>query len=253
MTSEKRTKIVDLIAKLKRLSVDNPNKEEAALAAARMQELATKYKIEQAEIIDAEKEKLEIDQHEFYTESGPRFSRWKLAIAYRLAQINGCAAIRDQGVKYKWSDKVRPAKVIIVGTEEAVQIVKYMFAYIVREIERLSQIALKKYNEELGQFGKGGKSYANAFKVGAADAVVSRLNKQRWDIVKHNENALAVIDKEYNESSEWMKRNFAIKKAPCTTRATSHEGYSDGRDAGSKIGLGGGKGLQRGPKALPGK
>jgi hypothetical protein len=250
MTSEKRTKIVELIAKLKRLSVDNPNKEEAALAAARMQELATKYKIEQAEILDAEEDKLEINQHEFYTEKGIRFSRWKLTIAYRLAKINGCAAIRSQGYEYKNIKVKELAKVIIVGTEEAVQIVKYMFAYIVREIERLSQIALKKYNEELGQFGKGGKSYANAFKVGAADAVVSRLNNQRWNIIKHNENALAVIDKEYNESVEWMERNFAIKKAPCSVRATSHEGYSDGRNAGSKIGLGGGKGLQRGPKAL---
>jgi hypothetical protein len=253
MTSEKRTKIIELIAKLKRLSVDNPNKEEAALAAARMQELATKYKIEQAEILDAEEDKLEINQHEFYTEKGIRFSRWKLAIAYRLAKINGCAAIRSQGYEYKNIKVKEPAKVIIVGTEEAVQIVKYMFAYIVREIERLSKIALNKYNEELGKFGKGGKSYANAFKVGAGDAVVSRLNKQRWNIVKHNETALAVIDKEYNESAEWMRRHFTIKKAPCSVRATSHEGYSDGRNAGSKIGLGGGKGLQRGPKALPGK
>lgn len=252
MTEEKHTKIVELVTKLKKLSVNNSNKEEAALAAQRMQELATKYKISQAEILEAEEDKPEINQHEFYTEKGPRFTRWKLQLAYRLAQINGCAAIRSQGYKYKHSGRIDPAKMIIVGTVESVQIVTYMFAYIVKEIERLSKKALVKYNLELGQYGKGGKSYANAFKVGAADMVIRRLNEQRSDIVQENENALVVIDREYNQSLTWLENQFAVKRSNCSPRASNADGYYDGLDAGKNIGLGGGKQLTRGPKALPG-
>lgn len=256
MTHEKKEKILNLIAKLKALASNNPNEEEAALAGARMQQLIDRYKIEQAELFDiGEDDEPETGCDEFYTEEGKRFSRWKLDLGYRLAEFNNCRAVRSQG-HYTWDAEsgcrvLHPAKMEIVGTKENIAACKYVFMYLFREIERLSAIALEKYNRLTGT--KGGKSFANAFKAGAVTTIIKRLKEQKERTKVEAGTAMVLFDKEAAAARDWMDKNMNTSKSNCATQVTSGAGYAAGKKAGGRVHLGGGNSgsLGAGQKSLP--
>ena len=95
MTEEKREKILALLGKLEALANDkSTTPEESALAAERMQELATRYNIELAELDTYDPSDLpEILRGELYTENGIQIQTWKeMTLNIALEVINGLSA-----------------------------------------------------------------------------------------------------------------------------------------------------------------
>lgn len=254
---DKKEKIINLIAKLKALATNNPNQEEAALAGARMQELIDRYKIAQAELMDLDSEEAEseTDCHDFYSESGQRFSRWKMNLAFALARFNNCRGVSRQGGRY-WdpktaSAKVKSASMVIVGTEENVAACRYVFSYLCGEIDRLAEKALVEYNRVM--LRKGGKSFSNAFRAGAVDVVIRRLREQKKRIKQEAGTALVLFDREAKSAADWMRENMKTKPIDCSMTATDVDGYHAGKEAGKGLHLGGNESpkLGAGQKSLP--
>lgn len=256
MTQEKKEKILALIAKLKALATNNPSQEEAALAGARMQQLIDRYKIAQAELLDVDSDgEPETDQHEFYSEEGKRFARWRLNLAFELARANNCKGVSQAG-SYRWDAMtgtriLYPAKMFIIGTEENVAACRYVFQYLCREIERLSGIALREYNRTA--YRKGGKAFGNAFRAGAVDSIIRRLREQKKRSRQEAGTALVLFDREAQAAQDWVRDNMKTYKVNTSMRATDADGYRAGRDAGKRLNLGGSDNGSIGPgrKSLP--
>lgn len=241
MTQDKKEKILSLISKLKSLATNNPDQEEAALAGARMQELIDRYKIAQAELLlGPNNDGPETDCFSYYSEEGKRFARWRLNLAYSVADANNCEAVRSHGY-HTWDDTtgtkvLHPAKMLIVGTEESVLACRYVFAYLCREVDRLAVDALRKFNLRTGY--KGGKAYSNAFRAGAVDAIRKRLKEQKGRIREEVGSALVLFDRETKAAQDWVNANLNTQRARCPMTATDAVGYSAGRRAGKGIRLG---------------
>lgn len=184
MDKSNYNKVLQKIKDLLELSKNNPSVEEAATAANLANELMLKYKITQFMVQSASGEKSSQDEildlngtNGFLDKVGKYRSLWKSNLAHYVAQINSCKAYSSL---YRGDDgKQQQAFLGIIGTEEDINVVKYLYFYLVAEIEYLCIQANKL---------KNGKSWTNNFKAGAASAVIERLQK------KHNESKKKIED-----------------------------------------------------------
>ncbi len=241
-----KDKIVGLISKLKKLSENNSNVEEASSAAARMQELIEKYNIAEAELDFSDQDTPEdFTNEEFYQEKGKNIIRWKLSLASTLARLNNCKMVFQRGRKIYPTGKTINGKTIIYGRPSKVAIVRYMFQYLVREIERLCKEAVR------DGYGRG-KSYTNAFKVGAVEVIALRLHAMQNEIRQDcSEKALVKFDQDKNALLNYI-RQFRFRREDMSSNVSSRRGLNDGRIAGNSINLNTGKEMGPGCKALRG-
>lgn len=218
---------------------DNPH--EAALAAAKAQEIIDRYKLtgigEGSEIPEEES----IKDFEAPLESlTGNFIRWRTALASTLAKVN-------QSRVYL---KAATRTLQIVGRPSDAETVRYMYQYLVREIERLTAVHAK----------GNGKTWANNFRLGIVDEIRDRLAEQREAtasamriespsaIVKIDQ-SLVRMEAQSAAVETWMEENLKLRAS--YTRARHDYGAREaGRKAGREINLGGGKGLTSGAKQL---
>lgn len=144
--------------KLLRLS-QSSNPHEAALAASRAQEIIDRFKIE--------KFTLEFDEaapapdepiHNFAgdpLDNSGKADTWKIRLAQMIAKQNQCKLYLNRGI-------------CLIGRPSDAAAVRYLFAWLSREIERLAQDHCAGY----------GRNYFNNFRIGAAETVATRLQEQ---------------------------------------------------------------------------
>ena len=169
---------LDRVRKLLALAT-SPNVHEAAAAAARAQRLIEQHRLESwlaAEdaarddpdpIEDARDEPLEVAR---------RLRKWKLVLANGLAEVNGCVAYTLRA-----PDGQRLA---LVGRSRDRAAVVALWEWLSKRIEWLSAT----------EGGKQSKSWHDAFRIGAAEAIVERLRQAGQDIRQAEPGALVVID-----------------------------------------------------------
>lgn len=222
---------------------DNPH--EAALAAAKAQEIIDRFKLtgigSDSEIPGgAQQPPEEIRNFEEPLERGEgrNLSRWRVALASTLARANQ-SKIYTSGTSIK-----------IVGRPSDAETIRYLYQYLVNEIERLAKVHAK----------GNGKTWANNFRLGIVDEIGTRLSKQREEtvvqmkvespsaIVKIDQ-SLARMEQESEAVEKWVKTNLKLRKT--YARSSYDSGArAAGRKAGASIQLGGGKGLTSGARRL---
>lgn len=232
---------------LKLAQSDNPH--EAALAAAKAQEIIDRYKLtgisQDSEIPGGAKAapEEEIRGFEDPLDAGAeRLSRWKVTLASTLARANQ-ARIYTSGSAIK-----------IVGRPSDVETIRYLYQYLVNEIERLTKVHAK----------GNGKTWANNFRYGIVDEIGEKLKGQRKNLAREMEdqafmqsgaalvrldNALAKLEKQGEDVQEWMDKNMRLHKTYARSRS-DFGAREAGRQAGRSIQLGGGKGLGAGARRL---
>jgi len=137
---------------------DNPN--ESALAASRAQEIIDRFKIEKFALeFDNDKpaapdEPIKNFEGDPLDDTG-RTETWKIRLAMELAKQNQCKIYSHRGL-------------CIIGRPSDATAVRYLFAWLTREIERLAQGSCAGY----------GRNYFNNFRIGAAETVARRLAEQ---------------------------------------------------------------------------
>lgn len=250
-------KIVDKVKKLLRLA-ESADVNEAATAAAAAQRLMENHRIDQAMIdLDGDEgdgvEDEEIENlHDDPLEASGRLGRWKSQLAMAIASINGCRIYLGRGYK----DGTAQTTLCIVGRPSDVASVRYLFAYLSGEIERLCKLQ-----------GRGlGRTWANSFRMGAVHTVRKRLReaqqKARQEaraklkgkgttaLVKLDK-ALARVDERAKEVEAWMKKNMRLSSARSSASRRDWGAYAAGKRAGDSIDLGGsGSARRRGTRAL---
>ena len=226
----KEDKVKNLIIKLKALASDNSNINEAAAAAAKMQELIEQYNINVSEF--ELKEKNDVYETLLYENKGVNVTSWKVVLMNNISILNNTRAFYTRGVSKKIDDKkfTIPAKVYIVGNEENIAITSYLCKYLIEEIESLCKKSVKE------GFGKG-KKYCNSFKIGAVAAITLRLENKQKEMRKDVQStALVKVNNDRSELEEFMKR-YSFREKKKLSSAKDRDGYFAGVKAAHKINL----------------
>lgn len=157
--------VVEKIKDLLRLA-QSANVNEAGNAAAAAQRLMEKYKIDQAMLVETEDAETadEPPTSDLLTMlDGSKVATWRSVLVHALARANQCKSFllyRTDGVRgYKW---------MLVGRPRDAATMRYLYTYITREIDRLTE-------EASAERGKPGRTWCNNFRLGAANAVSNRL------------------------------------------------------------------------------
>lgn len=251
---------VSKAVRLLKLSHSSDSPHEAANAAARAQAIIDRYKLTglsaESDIPGAarepEEEIREFEDPLDYAKSGEgkNLSRWKVALASTLAKANQSRIYTSRGIKMP--------SIRIVGRPSDAETIRYMYQYLVNEIERLTKVHAK----------GNGKTWANNFRLGIVDEIGDRLREQREETLEKMkaetvgtstgqtgmalvrlDKALATLEKQGADVQGWMDKNMRLRKTYARVR-TDYGAREAGRQAGKSIQFGGGKGLTSGARQL---
>lgn len=245
------------------------NPAEAALAAAKAQDIINRYGLDvsgadfEAQDKAKDEEPIKDFDHNDPIDEVPRANRgWALRLLSVVASVNGCRCY--QGVNFDGNGGKR---LMVVGRPSDVQTVRYLYGYFKNETTRLRDSNTK---------GNSG-AYKNHYCIGVVDAIVAKLREQklrtRQEVqAEHAGNPLALV-RVNNAIAKQEQRDAAVDRAlmkviygteepkksqqrramPAGYTRTSTGGREQGRRDGAGIRITNAKaGLGSGAKAIGG-
>lgn len=216
--------ILERIKKLWTLSERNANTEEAASAAAKVQELCFKYNLELEAVLAQTGEKKEpYLKYDYLMPETTRFEvGWKRTLFSSVCRSNFCKSLYITGT----------ARMTVIGQKQNFEVACYQYEYLAREIQRLAIEGAKAQ----GFFSnKDKRKYIMAFCEGASSAVCSTLYRsyETYSAETSDSKALVVVkDKELDAAVKGFYPRLYSGRA---RRINTGSGYSDGRTAGASI------------------
>jgi hypothetical protein len=230
----KQEEMMEKIRKLLKLSEGSSNIHEAQSAAARAQKLMMEYNIEQCvDRVSANvpQENIENFSNDPIEKTG-RFENWKFSLLGAICKINSCQAVKSRTYK-------QGTAVYMVGRKTDVQTVKYIYQYLIREIEHLA-------DRQRGM----GRAYIASYKVGCVFGVNENLQKGYDDAFKEKyaeaashgtqalmriDNAKSSLEAKTKELDIWVKDNMKLRMIPIRFSNKSTEGMNNGYKDGKNI------------------
>jgi hypothetical protein len=224
--------IIEKINQLRALSRSS-NINEATAAALAADKLIAKYRISEAELQlsnNLTDFPVKCDPDTLY-ESG-RVIPWKRDLAASLANHYGCFIFND--VTHSNSGR-KISRYRLVGIETDIAIVRYMFAWLVTEIERLSR----------SHCVSKGSVYANSYCQGVVFGIKTQLDKlkkeQRFSANQngHTSTALQCLDNRVTKAESVARMQYKLRTVNPTTHSKINiRAYNLGIERGKSIHLG---------------
>ncbi len=231
-----RDKLLDRIRRLLRLA-ESPNVHEAAVAAARAQELMARHRIEAAALDDADGGAGVKDLRDAPLDGSKRLRAWKTHLADAVARANGCRVylLERDGMKH----------IVLVGRAEDAELVRLLYPELVKRVEVLTWL-----------HGQGRtRSFCHAFRLGVVTTLHERLAlaaaeaKRRalegdcdeGDVALAPEPtrmALAKLEARDDAVERFMEAHLRLKPGRRKGLRAEAEGYESGRLAGHSVALG---------------
>jgi hypothetical protein len=224
-------KILDRVKKLMALA-GSPNEHEAQTAAAMAARLMLDHKIEQSMLETADDTDQPLQTTEEVIDASKAHAKWKSWLAGALCSANSCHAMICGG------------GLTVFGTHNDVATTRYMFAYLTRVINRLANAH------------SGGRSGANAFRLGAVSAISERLRADRAQheaAIKQASAASAtalvrVQSDALRVKSAFEARTKGFRAGRARKSRVDASSYNAGRSAGQSINLSSGRGALGAPR-----
>jgi len=216
-----RDALLERVQKLLRLSTSS-NVHEAAAAAARAQALIEEHRLEG--LLESAEDEAVDDGRGAPLETSRRLRRWKTVLAAGLAHNNGCMAYTARVAK--------ETRLLIIGRPRDRQAIATLWPWLVKRIEWCC-----------ATHGAGkGRSWQNAFKIGAAEVVVKRLAEANQTTrAALGTTALARVEPALKRREEavqaFVQDNMRMKRG--RRLRVDAEGYTQGRARGATMDLGG--------------
>ena len=220
------SKMADKIRRLLALATSS-NPHEAALAAAKAQELMLKYNVDQDELEKAaaanDSFKAEPVGQEVGWEFGKTFPVWYLSL--------GSAMARSFLVKTYWTTGV--GRIWVVGRESNRAAFKATWDYVRGAIQQLADSGWAALTpEEKRQTHP--RSWKTGFCTGAVNTIATRLRESDRDLP----GGMAIVLRDRNKEVEaWMASNLALRKGASHSLKRA-DGYAEGKRAGWGVDLG---------------
>lgn len=210
MTKEQ---VIEKIKKLLRLS-QSPNENEAMLAQKMAHELMTKYRLS----IDVTDLKEIHVKSESWGRVDSKFWNWKKIILDVIVKVNYCTYVYVSARSYH--------KIELVGDPLNIQVCKDIYEYLIEAVERISE-----------NF-KGKKM---SYKMGLAFNLYDRIKEQAKNIEDDldEENALIVVEKEYEKRNEEFKKKKwnKLRKDYSRNNVCDYDAFSQGKKDGDVISI----------------
>jgi hypothetical protein len=213
--NEKLQKVMQKVAQLRALAAKAGTQAEAETAAAQAEALIAKYQIDEATIKTEEIEEAISEAEPLW--AGPRNDQWRGVLCMALCRDHGCGVVAQKTSKqtvYR-----------IAGRPSDVDIVRYMFAWLTVEIERLAQ-------------RENGRADRNAFKNGAVAGVILVMRASRAEEVKaapQGASASLVLVSRYEDAMAHIKSKMSGTFRATPVRAVGRDAYYRGRAAGEGL------------------
>ena len=209
------TPVLTKIKKLLALSASsNPN--EAALAAAKAQELLMQHNLTMSQIETHGESKYE----QTFINTGSRF--WRRSLLTTIARSNFCEVIYEPQIK----------SAALIGEQHNQEVVIYLHNYLVGQIEPMAMTAYK-----LSGTMMHGKSWLDSFYIGAINAISERLRAQKNEMAAASNECRSLVVVKDAELQAALHRLYPSIKAGMKKRVRSADGYHEGVKAGSKVAL----------------
>lgn len=220
--------IIEKIKKLRELS-NSSNVNEAAAAASAADKLIAKFRISEQELHGASAEEI-VDDTDVLYKSG-RAIGWKTSLAIKLAEHYSCFVYNsyDKNVR-------KQTELHLAGVKSDIEIVKYMFAWLVCEIENLN-----KANKGLGHIA------CNSFCLGAVCGIVDQLEKSKVETTQDainngQEKSIQLINQRVKEAKDLVASYCKDGKMETDKSVSKNHidngSFRSGRAAGNNIHLG---------------
>lgn len=210
------TPILTKIKKLLALSTSN-NPNEAALAAAKAQELLMAHNLTMSQV---ETHGQESQYCEAFVKTGSRV--WQRLLLTAIARNNFCESIYDPQMK----------SAVLIGEPHNQEVVIYLHRHLVSQLETMAAVAYK-----LSGTRMHAKSWLDSFYVGAVNSIHERLEAQRREMAAaSNACKSLVMVKDAELKAAMYKFCPNIKTAPAK-RIRSSNGYHEGVEAGKRVAL----------------
>lgn len=226
------TPIIEKIKKLRDLATSS-NANEAAAAAKAADKLIAQHRISEAELQAATKVDLPAaiqDGNPFYETA--RVTAWKRNLSHYLGTHYGCKIINNPS--YSETGHIIN-KYYLIGNKGDVEIIRYMFAWLSNEIERLCKKHCK---------GKGRvicASYCDGAVAGINMQLALSKEETKQEAIKVGaSSALAILDNRLelaNMAMQKMYPNLQMKKAS-SFRQIDINAFNKGKVDGLNIHLG---------------
>jgi hypothetical protein len=185
-------RIVERIKKLLALS-SSQNPHEAALAAAKAQELLFRHNLSMS-MVEAALEGGSSGYVSDRFDSGG-WMQWRLRLLSAVARNNFCRGVSYQGTR----------DVGIVGEPHNVTVVKHLYAFLVREVLRLADLEVK---EQHGLDEEESRAWKRSFYLGAVRTIAQRLATQRQRDISADPQAAALVVRKDQELDEAYREHF---------------------------------------------
>jgi ribosomal protein L29 len=189
------------------------NQHEAALAAAKAQDIMTRYNLSLDDMEYSDKPKQEPIQDFGHTDPLHEVcqvdTRWTLSLSYCIARMNSCRT-------YFHTKASGSCMVKIIGRASDVQTVRYIFAWLEREVRRITKQECQGHT----------RKYQVDFRTGVVDTIIRKLKEQQATTFKaaqaettnsmalmRVQKSIARIEAEGNEVELWMNTNHKLREA----------------------------------------
>jgi hypothetical protein len=223
--------IIDQIHKLRNL-MSSSNKFEADAAAKAADRLIAKHRISEAEL-DASNPNKKLnplkDSNILY-ESG-RITAWKSTLAVILARHYGCAIINDAITNPANNRKLNQYR--MVGIESDMEIVRYMFGWLVNLIDEMGKIVAR----------GNGRIYAASYAEGVVNGIRLTLSEAKKEQVAEaaatgQSSALVKLDERFTSAQETLRSLYPrTSKSIRSKRRVNDDARNRGIQDGKKIQL----------------
>lgn len=229
----KLTAVIEKIQKLRSLA-SSSNANEAATAAALANRYIDQFRLSEIDLAtDTISDPMVEDNDPIY-ETG-KVNPYKASLVNVLAKHYGVAHYIN--MTYPSGRKVRSYK--LVGRTSDIQIVRYMYAWLVLECQRLSDCEAKGL--------KLGRVYVASYQSGFVEGIREQLEASRIEAKKEATSAAIVkLDNRLAESDVWMNakhnniKNLKHRSYRHINRAAAEAGRSQGRNIHLGAALGNG-------------
>lgn len=173
-------RIEEKIRKLLQLAGNNPSIEEAAVAFARAQDLATAHGLELDDIMQrAEADEAPPPPREVgaivveQIETWGKAVAWKCTLGYAISRANNCESYRNQG-----GCTAPDPGYCFYGQAADVETARYIYLAIVAEVEAMAKRAVAAYAadpEVDPRWDASPRIYGRSWRMGCADAIARRM------------------------------------------------------------------------------
>lgn len=236
-------KVFVRIQKLLALSTSS-NENEAALAAAKAQELLFAYELEMSDVEGMDVDDKPVVQDIITVNEGHRGVNWKMTVFTTVVRTSMC---RDLVSYYTPYPNHTITKGYIIGRPADIAMAKYTFNFLVSELERLARDYVNRYT------GTDHRTRVrNSWLMGAASGVASKLNAEFNARRGESKGSFALVVNKDAAISVWMKEHYPrlggtySSSTPDYYNSGAYEaGYETGKNLGTARALGDGSETKR--------